>query len=59
MLVRVRLHTMTVTFGLFVLLLPVRAYIPAIPTNDTAVAIANKLNTTETSRLNIEWGSSK
>ena len=54
---RVRLHTMAVTFGIFVLHLPVRAYVPAIPTNDTAVAIANGLNVTETSRLNIEWGS--
>ena len=57
--VQVPLQIMAGTFSLFALHLPVRAYIPAIPTNDTAVAIANGLNMTETSRLNVEWGSSK
>lgn len=52
--VTVRLQTMAVTLGLFSLFLPVHAYIPAIPTNDT-VAIATGTNVTETSQLVIEW----
>ena len=55
MLVEFPLQTMAVTFSLFFLLLPIQAYIPAIPTNDTAVAIANGTNVTETSQLVIEW----
>ena len=57
--VRVPLQTLAVTSGLFSLLLPVQAYIPAIPTNDTAVATANWTNVTETSQLVIEWYSLK
>ena len=59
MLVEFPLQTMAVTFSLFFLLLPVQAYIPAIPTNDTAAAIANGTNVTETSQLVIEWYSSE
>ena len=55
MLVQVPLHTMAVTFGLFVLLLPVQAYVPAFPTNDTADAISNDLNAKDTSLLNVTW----
>lgn len=33
----------------------VTAYIPASPTNDTNRAIANGLNVTDVSRLNLEW----
>ena len=53
--VRVPLQTLAVTFGLFSLLLPVQAYIPAVPTNDTAVTFANGTTVTESSRLVIEW----
>ena len=55
MLVEVPLHTMAITLGLFSLLLPVQAYIPAVPTNDTAVTFANGTTVTESSRLVIEW----
>ena len=55
MLVQVPLQTMAVTFILFSLLLPVQAYIPAIPTNDTAVVMSSGMNVTETSQLVIEW----
>ena len=55
MLFQVPLQTMAVTFTLFYLLLPVQAHIPAIPTNDTAVAFSNGTNVTETSQLVIEW----
>ena len=55
MLFQVPLQTMAVTFSLFSLLLPVQAYVPAIPTNDTAVSIASGTNVTETSQLVVEW----
>ncbi|KAH9962488.1 hypothetical protein BGW80DRAFT_1174968 [Lactifluus volemus] len=35
--------------------LPVRAYIPAIPTNNTTTAIADGLNVTDTSRVFLQW----
>ena len=53
MLVQVPLHTMAVTFSLFVLLLPVQAYIPASPTNNTADAISYELNAKDISLLTI------
>ena len=55
MLVQVPLQTMAVTFSVFSLLLPVQAYIPAIPTNYTGVAFSNGTNVTETSQLVVEW----
>ena len=55
MLVQVPFQTMAVIFTLLSLLLPVQAYVPAIPTNDTAVAIASGTNVTETSQLVVEW----
>ena len=55
MLVQVPLQTMGVIFILFSLLLPVQAYIPAIPTNDTATVMSSGTNVTETSQLVIEW----
>ena len=55
MLFQVPLQTMAVTFSLLSLLLPVQAYVPAIPTNDTAVSIASGTNVTETSQLVVEW----
>ena len=55
MLFQVPLQTMAVTFSLLSLLLPVQAYVPAIPTNDTAVSIARGTNVTETSQLVVEW----
>ena len=56
MLVKVPLHATAVTFSLFVLLLPVQAYIPAIPTNDTTAAIANGLNTKDHSIMALYSG---
>jgi hypothetical protein len=41
------LQTIAVAIGLFVLLLPVHAYIPAVPTNNTNAAIADGLNVTD------------
>ena len=55
MVVQVPFQTMAVIFTLFSLLLPVQTYVPAIPTNDTAVSIASGTNVTETSQLVVEW----
>jgi hypothetical protein len=41
--------------GFFLLLLPVQAYIPATPTNDTTQAIADGLNVTDISRVYFQW----
>ena len=49
------LHIIAVAIGLLVLLLPVQAYIPAIPTNDTSAAIADGLNVTDISRVYLQW----
>ena len=51
MLIQVPLHTMVVTFSLSALLLPVQAYIPAIPTNDTTDGFANELNANDISQV--------
>lgn len=40
---------------LLIVLLPVSAYIPASPTNDTNLAIQNGLNVTDTSRVILQW----
>jgi hypothetical protein len=37
------------------LLLPVSAYIPAVPTNDTDLAIHDGLNVTDISRVVLQW----
>lgn len=49
------LRTVAVAISLLVLLLPVQAYIPAIPTNDTNAAIADGLNVTDISRVYLQW----
>ncbi|KAI0246430.1 hypothetical protein BJV78DRAFT_1135186 [Lactifluus subvellereus] len=49
------LHTVAIAIGLLAVLFPVRAYIPAIPTNDTNVAIADGLNVTDISRVYLQW----
>ena len=49
------LHTAATAIGLLAALFPVRAYIPAIPTNDTNAAIADGLNMTDTSRVWLQW----
>ncbi|KAH9069797.1 hypothetical protein EDB83DRAFT_2370643 [Lactarius deliciosus] len=49
------LHTIAVAIGLFVLLLPIQAYIPMVPTNDTNAAIADGLNVTDISRVYLQW----
>ncbi|KAI9442778.1 hypothetical protein BJY52DRAFT_1194756 [Lactarius psammicola] len=49
------LHTIAVAIGLLALLLPVQAYIPAVPTNDTNAAIADGLNVTDISRVYLQW----
>ena len=41
--------------GLLVLFPPVSAYIPAVPTNDTGLAIASGLNVTDVSRVVLQW----
>jgi hypothetical protein len=41
--------------GLLSLLLPVSAYIPALPTNDTNLAIQDGLNITDVSRVTLQW----
>lgn len=46
---------LAVAIGLLVLLLPVQAYIPAAPTNDTNVAIADGLNVSDISRVYLQW----
>jgi hypothetical protein len=45
----------TLLIGLLVVLLPVFAYIPAIPTNDTNAAIQGGLNVTDISRVCLQW----
>jgi len=37
------------------ILLPVSAYIPAVPTNDTSLAIKGGLNITDVSRVILQW----
>jgi hypothetical protein len=44
-----------ILIGLLSLLLPVYAYIPAVPTNDTNLAIQDGLNVTDTSRVILQW----
>lgn len=41
--------------ALLCLLLPVSAYIPAVPTNDTGLAIHDGLNVTDVSRVILQW----
>jgi hypothetical protein len=53
-------HTMTpllhhILIGLLSLLLSVSAYIPAVPTNDTGLAIQGGLNVTDISRVILQW----
>jgi len=53
-------HTMTpllhhILIALLSLLLPVSAYIPAVPTNDTGLAIQGGLNVTDISRVILQW----
>ena len=48
------IHTIAVAIGLLVPLLPVQAYIPAVPTNDTSTAIADGLNVTDISRVYLQ-----
>lgn len=55
-------HTMIpllhpILIGLLALFLPVSAYIPAVPTNDTGLAIQDGLNTSDVSRVILQWGS--
>jgi hypothetical protein len=45
----------TLLIGVLVVLLPVFAYIPAIPTNDTNLAIQGGLNVTDISRVFLQW----
>lgn len=45
----------TVFVGIFAAFLPVSAYIPAEPTNDTNLAIQDGLNVTDQSRLFLQW----
>ena len=51
------LYTIAVAIGLLVQFLPVpvQAYIPAVPTNDTSVAIADGLNVSDISRVYLQW----
>ena len=44
-----------VILGLLAALSSVFAYIPAIPTNDTDLAIADGLNVTDLSRVFLQW----
>ncbi|KAH9993599.1 hypothetical protein BJV77DRAFT_997735 [Russula vinacea] len=46
-----------ILIGLLALFLPVSAYIPAVPTNDTGLAIQDGLNTSDVSRVILQWGS--
>jgi hypothetical protein len=53
-------HTMTpllhhLLIGFLFLLIPVSAYIPASPTNDTNLAIQDGLNVTDVSRVILQW----
>jgi hypothetical protein len=41
--------------GVLAVLLPVSAYIPAVPTNDTSLAIQDGLNVTDISRVLLQW----
>lgn len=45
----------TVFIGVLAVFLPVSAYIPATPTNDTNLAIQDGLNVTDQSRLFLQW----
>jgi hypothetical protein len=47
--------TVAIATSLLAVLLPVRAYIPAIPTNDTNAAVADGLNLTDISRVYLQW----
>jgi hypothetical protein len=47
--------TFTIAIGLLAVFFPVRAYIPAIPTNDTNAAVADGLNVTDISRVYLQW----
>ncbi|KAF8268188.1 hypothetical protein EI94DRAFT_1829676 [Lactarius quietus] len=49
------LHTTAVVISLLILLLPAQAYIPAVPTNDTTLAIADGLNVSDISRIYFQW----
>jgi len=44
-----------ILIGLLSLLLSVSAYIPAVPTNDTSLAIQGGLNVTDISRVILQW----
>lgn len=44
-----------ILIALLSLLLPVSAYIPAVPTNDTGLAIQDGLNVTDISRVILQW----
>lgn len=44
-----------ILIGLLSLLLTVSAYIPAVPTNDTSLAIQGGLNVTDISRVVLQW----
>ena len=44
-----------ILIALLFLLLPVSAYIPAVPTNDTGLAIQGGLNVTDVSRVILQW----
>jgi hypothetical protein len=41
--------------GLLSLLLPVSAYIPAVPTNNTDLAKQGGLNVTDVSKIILQW----
>jgi hypothetical protein len=41
--------------GLLAILLPVSAYIPAVATNDTSLAIHSGLNVTDISKVILQW----
>jgi hypothetical protein len=44
-----------ILIALLALLLPVSAYIPAVPTNDTNLAIQGGLNVSDVSRVILQW----
>jgi hypothetical protein len=44
-----------ILIGLLAVLFPVSAYIPAVPTNDTGLAIHGGLNVTDISRVILQW----
>jgi hypothetical protein len=41
--------------GLLAVSFPVSAYIPALPTNDTGLAIQDGLNVSDISRVIVQW----